>query len=100
MRGLLLGSVALVGLAMSAMPAEAETLRDALAKAYASNPTLTGQRAAQRATDENVPIARASGLPGVAATGSVTDNILQANNNFLNPERSGNGALNLSVPLF
>jgi len=83
-----------------AAPAGAETLREALAKAYASNPTITGQRAAQRATDETVPIARASGLPGVNATGSITDNILQANNNFLNPERSGNGQLNLSVPLF
>ena len=97
MRGLLLGSAVLIGLSA---PAGAETLRDALAKAYASNPTLTGQRAALRATDENVPIARASGLPGVAATGSVTDNVLQANNNFLNPERSGNTALNLTVPIF
>ncbi|MFN3434794.1 MAG: TolC family outer membrane protein [Sphingomonas sp.] len=93
----LLAGAALVG---TAVPAHAETLRDALAKAYASNPTLTGQRAAQRAIDENVPIARASGLPGVNATGSVTDNFLQANNNFLNPERVGQGAVNLSVPLF
>lgn len=96
-RGLLLGGAALIGLAM---PAGAETLREALAKAYASNPTLTGQRAAQRAIDENVPIARASGLPGVNATGAVTDNFLQANNNFLNPERVAQGAVNLSVPLF
>ncbi|MCU6452860.1 TolC family outer membrane protein [Sphingomonas sp. A2-49] len=97
MRGLLLGGAML---ACCAAPAGAETLREALAKAYASNPTITGQRAAQRAVDEGVPIARASGLPGVAATGSVTDNLLQANNNFLNPERSGNGQLNLTVPLF
>ncbi|MCP3735327.1 TolC family outer membrane protein [Sphingomonas sp. RP10(2022)] len=97
MRGLLLGGAALVGLAA---PAGAETLREALAKAYASNPTLTGQRAALRATDESVPIARASGLPGVNATGQITDNVLQANNNFLNPERNGQGSLNLSVPLY
>ena len=97
MRGLLLGGAALIGLAA---PAGAETLREALAKAYASNPTITGQRAAQRATDENVPIARASGLPGVNATGSLTDNFLVANNNFTNPERVASGALNFSVPLF
>lgn len=97
MRGFLLGGAALLGLAA---PAEAETLREALAKAYASNPTITGQRAAQRATDETVPIARANGLPGVNATGSVTDNFLQANNNFLNPERNAAGGLNLSVPIF
>ncbi|WP_443024851.1 TolC family outer membrane protein [Sphingomonas sp. Leaf37] len=97
MRGLLLGSAALMGLAA---PAGAETLREALAKAYASNPTITGQRAAQRATDENVPIARASGLPGVNASGSVIDNFLIANNNFANPERTASGAVNFSVPLY
>ena len=80
--------------------AQAETLREALARAYQSNPTLTGQRAAQRATDEGVPIARASGLPGLSANGAVTDNVLQANNNYLNPDRFGNAAVNLSVPLF
>jgi len=89
-----------VALAGFAAPAGAETLREALAKAYASNPTLTGQRAAQRATDEAVPIARASGLPGVSGNGAVTENVLQANNNFLNPGRSANGSISLSVPLF
>jgi outer membrane protein len=105
MRGLLLGGAALVGIAAPAIfglatPAGAETLREALAKAYASNPTLTGQRAAQRATDENVPIARSNGIPGVNVTGSLTDNFLQANNNFANPERTAAGSLNLSVPIF
>jgi len=97
MRNLWLGGAALMALAA---PAGAETLREALAKAYASNPTLTGQRAAQRATDEGVPIARASGLPGVNANGGITENVLQANNNFLNPERSANASVALSVPLF
>ena len=97
MRGLLLGGAALAGLAA---PAGAETLREALAKAYASNPTLTGQRAAQRATDENVPIARSNGIPSVNVNGSVTDNFLQANNNFANPERTAAGSLNLSVPIY
>ena len=93
--------VLLAGLALGASSsADAETLREALAKAYRSNPTLTGQRAAQRATDEGVPIARASGLPGLALVGGVTDNVLQANNQYLNPERYGNAALNLTVPLF
>ncbi|WP_203311109.1 TolC family outer membrane protein [Sphingomonas beigongshangi] len=88
------------GAALVAMPAGAETLREALAKAYANNPTLTAQRAAQRATDENVPIARSSGLPGLSLNGSATDNVLQANNNFLNPERIANGQLQFSVPLY
>ena len=94
-----------IGLAMGqAMigAAEAETLREALAKAYAGNPTLTGQRAAQRAADENVPIAQSAGRPGVAANGGLTNNVLQNNNgsNALNPDRFGNAALNLTIPLY
>jgi len=83
-----------------AATAQAETLREALAKAYQSNPTLTGQRAAQRATDENVPIARSQALPGVSASGGLTDNVIQANNNFLNPSRYGNAAVNVSLPIY
>ena len=98
LRVVLLASIA--GASIAGTPAGAETLREALAKAYASNPTITGQRAAQRATDEAVPIARSSGLPGVNATTSVIDNFLAANNNFINPERTGSGALNLTVPLY
>ncbi|MDP1026501.1 TolC family outer membrane protein [Sphingomonas sp. KR1UV-12] len=85
---------------MPLAPVSAETLREALAKAYANNPTLTAQRAAQRATDENVPIARSNGLPSLAASGTATENAIQANNNFLNPERLANSQLQLSVPLY
>ncbi|WP_294235618.1 TolC family outer membrane protein [uncultured Sphingomonas sp.] len=80
--------------------ASAETLREAMVRAYQTNPTITGQRAAQRATDENVPIAKASGLPSLQSSGQFTDNIVVANNNFLNPERVATGALQLTVPLY
>ncbi|GGB14731.1 membrane protein [Sphingomonas metalli] len=80
--------------------ASAETLREALLQAYNGNPTITGQRASLRATDETVPIARASGLPGANLNGALTENALQASNNFLNPERSATGTAQLSVPLF
>ncbi len=93
-------TVAGVLLASAATPASAETLREALARAYQGNPTLTGQRAAQRATDENVPIARASGLPGVNVNGALTENAIQATNSFLNPARSATGNAQLSIPLF
>jgi len=66
LRRLLLGSGAV---ALIVPPAGAETLREALVKAYNTNPTINAQRAAQRANDENVPIARAAGLPAVNATG-------------------------------
>ena len=38
----------------SGAPAFAESLSDALAMAYATNPTLEAQRAALRATDEEI----------------------------------------------
>ena len=44
-------------LALLAGPANAETLREALARAYATNPQLTGARANLRATDEGVALA-------------------------------------------
>ncbi|WP_298673536.1 TolC family outer membrane protein [uncultured Sphingomonas sp.] len=83
-----------------AAPASAETLRDALAKAYRDNPTITAGRAQQRATDENVPIAKASGRPNVSATGSVTENFVRTGNSFTTPERVAQGGVSLNVPLF
>lgn len=101
MGGMSIRAAALVGAALfTTMPVAAETLREALLKAYASNPTLTGQRANQRAVDENVPIARANGLPSLNATGQVIDNVVQANNNFLNPGRQATANTQFSVPLF
>ena len=48
--------------------ASAETLQQALAQAYAANPTLNAQRAAARATDESVPQALSGYRPQVAAS--------------------------------
>ncbi|WP_246160266.1 TolC family outer membrane protein [Aureimonas fodinaquatilis] len=50
--------------------AEAETLREAMAKAYANNQSLNAARAALRATDESVPQARAGMRPTVIVGGS------------------------------
>ncbi|MDZ7283972.1 TolC family outer membrane protein [Sphingomonas sanguinis] len=96
-----LTSGALIGSALLlAGSASAETLREAMVRAYQTNPTITGQRAAQRATDENVPIARSNGLPSLQSNAQIIDNIVVANNNFLNPERVGTGQVQLSVPLY
>jgi outer membrane protein len=46
----------------------AETVSEALVKAYQSNPQLNSERARQRATDENVPQAMAGYRPQVTAT--------------------------------
>jgi len=50
--------------------ANAQTLEDALAAAYLNNPTLLGQRARVRATDEQVPQALSNWRPDVEITGS------------------------------
>ncbi len=51
--------------------AHADTLEQAIATAYASNPTLISARAGLKAVDEGVPQARAGMLPNVDATASV-----------------------------
>jgi outer membrane protein len=48
--------------------AGAETLPDALVRAYQSNPQLNAERARQRATDENVPQALAGYRPQILAS--------------------------------
>jgi outer membrane protein len=53
-----------------AAPAAADTLGDALAAAYASNPELSAQRAQVRVTDEQVPAALAGGRPTVGLRGN------------------------------
>ena len=85
---------------LPAVPVSAETLRDALAKAYDNNPTLTAQRAAQRANDENVPIARSAGLPGVSASGGVNENFVRGGNSFTTPERRLDGTIGVTLPLY
>jgi outer membrane protein len=85
-------------LTVLASPANAETLREALAKAYGSNPILTGARAGQRANDENVPIARARGLPGLDLSGQYSENFERSNAGT--PFRQAAGRLNFDAPLY
>lgn len=80
----------------TAMPVHAETLREALVKAYQGNPTLTGARAAQRANDENVPIARARGLPGATTSGSYNEDVLVTGEEG----RSLSGQIAVDVPIY
>ncbi len=65
-KAILAATTVLAGTSM----ASAETLKEALAAAYASNPQLMAQRAALRATDESVAAANAGFLPSV--DGAVT----------------------------
>lgn len=82
------------------MPAGAETLQGALAKVYATNPTLTAARAGQRATDENVPLRKADGRPDLNATGTFSESILKPTISFTSPQRTATAQANLSVPIY
>ena len=73
-RGRLLAAIFSTGLVGAfAAPACAETLADAIALAYDSNPTLQAQRATQRALDENYVQARSGWRPQIGLQASVTD---------------------------
>jgi outer membrane protein len=61
-------------------PSAAETLPEALVKAYQTNPQLNAERARQRGTDENVPQALAGYRPQIVASLSAG---LQAVRNLL-----------------
>lgn len=93
-------AVAVLAIATPLTPLTAETLREALVKAYNSNPTITGARAGQRATDENVPIARSRGLPSVNATGQFNEFVEPAANSFAAPARQLSANVTLSVPIY
>ncbi len=89
-------------LALTTAPVSAETLRDALVKAYNTNPTLSGERARVRSIDENVPIAKAQGRPSLSTDGGFSQNVLQGPGatSVNSPERSLNANARFSVPLY
>jgi len=93
-------SFVVLAAAILATPAAADTLREALVQAYASNPTLTGARAGLRATDEDVAIARSQALPDVSASGSYNEFVKRSANAFTQPKRSLGGSATVSVPIY
>src|ERR1700734_2996934 len=72
MRKMCVGALALaaIWLPASAWATQIFTLREALGLAYETNPQLDAQRAALRATDENVPQANAGWRPTINTQGS------------------------------
>ncbi|WP_066804245.1 TolC family outer membrane protein [Sphingomonas asaccharolytica] len=95
----LLAGVAMVTVAIA--PAAADTLREALVKAYNTNPGLAAERANVRASDENVPIAKAQGRPNVGVSGNYTENALNSSqNSLLSPDRQLQANAQLAVPVY
>jgi outer membrane protein len=80
--------------------AQADTLTEALVRAYQSNPTLEAQRAQQRATDEDVPIAKAAGRPNADATVTYTEFVQRSVNAFTAPARAVQAQGQLGVPIY
>lgn len=120
-RGGLLAAVCSAGLicGLTAGPAAAETLADAIALAYDSNPTLQAQRASQRALDENYVQARSGYRPSLSATAGATysevrtpaaargltidtdgDGIADTRGSGIQEGNSGSAALSLNQPLY
>jgi outer membrane protein len=93
---------ALLGASLVALaaPAAAETLQGALAKAYASNPTLNAARANQMAADENYPIQRAASLPTVQINSTFNENVLIPGGQFLVIPRTLQSQGQLNVPVY
>jgi outer membrane protein len=102
-QGLLAAIACLVAAPTSAQTVDngtAETLKEALAMAYESNPRLEAARANQRATDATVPLERADLLPSLSGQATLTEFLKQAQAAFTSPERSLASQLNLTVPLY
>ena len=95
----------LAGLALLAVGCGAragETLTEALASAYLSNPQLMAQRSALKATDESVPQAQAGWRPTVTVTsysgmGSFMNNADLPHDSWRRPT---SGAVVVSQPIF
>ncbi|MCJ2182226.1 TolC family outer membrane protein [Novosphingobium sp. 1949] len=83
-----------------ALPARADTLREALVQAYSTNPTLEAARATQRGVDENVPIARAAGLPSASADATAQKSLDNSLYSAVGPSRTFNAGVDLTMPVY
>ena len=81
-------------------PASAETLSQAVDAAFQYNPALAAVEAHQRVLNEQVPIARADGLPNLSATSTLVQNFEPEENAYSSPVKAGTGVLNFSIPLY
>ena len=66
-------SAIFLGIGALASPASAETLEEALALAYSTNPGLESQRSALRSQDEGYVQARSQALPNISASVSASN---------------------------
>jgi outer membrane protein len=86
--------------ALLAGTATADTLREALVSSYRSNPTLTGEREALRATDASVAIARAAGRPQLSASAGLNRDLSRSGVLDTGDGTNLSVGVDLSYPLF
>lgn len=98
MRGGFLVAAGIAAL-MTGGAASAETLREALLKTYASNPTLMAQRAQLRTLDEGVAVARSGLRPQVSANVGLNQDFLSVGGGG-EPGRNFSAGVDVSYPLF
>ncbi|MCA6321370.1 MAG: TolC family outer membrane protein, partial [Phenylobacterium sp.] len=96
-------AVSLAALSLAPSAASAETLAEAIAMAYASNPTLQAQRAQLRALDENWYQARAGYRPTLSVSGRATwsETTIPGTRPLVDVENnSGSAVLSLTQPVY
>ena len=91
---------ATVAATLLAGTASADTLREALVSAYRSNPTLTGQREALKATDADVAIAKAAGRPQISATAGINRDLSRSGILETGGGTTFSAGADLSLPLY
>ena len=94
-----IGGCALAALTLAG-PASADTLQEALTKAYVDGPLLAAARAQQRALDESVPIAKADGRPNLGSSVTYNENFNRDQNNPFAVKRSLGVGVDLGVPVY
>src|SRR5687768_710911 len=84
-------------LAAQATGASAETIAQALASAYSSNPEINSARAQTRSIDENVPIAKAARRPTITGFSTITGQSTNRPIGFTNDKNTATGTYGLEV---
>ena len=92
--------IATTAASLLAGTASADTLREALASTYSSNPTLTGQRESLKATDADVAIAKAAGRPQLSATAGINRDLSRSGILETGGKTTFSAGADLSYPLF
>lgn len=93
-KSLLIAGLGCIAVLLHAPAASAETVAQALASAYRTNPEINSARANTRSIDENVPLARAGNRPIISAFSTVTGQGIDPG-----PLGAANPSLNGSVGL-